>query len=209
MNENKIFFIGFNKTGTTTYHEIFKNVVRSVHDSGWPSKVKNRDFEYFDRYDCFSDGECPDYETLHTHFPGSKFILNTRGLHDWIMSRIKHIYRSYPNVCMGSMAKEWHSIPCKDDIIIRWIKKRNLYYERCLEYFKDKDNFLILNINDPELIDKLKTFTGLNLNLNFKTKNVRRRMKYKDTKYWDQIIMCAFNRLHISPQDYNSDLYLS
>ena len=205
---NKIFFIGFNKTGTTTYHSIFEKVVKSVHSSGWPSQVQRKNWQYLKKYECFSDGECVDYEILDKRFPASKFILNTRGLYDWIMSRIKHIYRIYPKMGKGRMAREWNNTKDKEAVIIKWIKKRNEYYKKCMDYFKNRDNFIILNICDERLIEKLKEISGLELDEKFKTKNIRKNMKFKDFAYWNEIILNAFKKLNVEKKDYNSDEYL-
>ena len=202
----KLFFIGFNKTGTTTYHSLFRHIIRSVHDSRWVSMANAHNTKYLSKFDCFSDGECVDFEFLDKRYPKSKFILNTRRLRDWIWSRIKHIYRNYPQPANGNMAKQWNTTSNKVDVIVDWIKKRDRYHKKCVEYFKNKENFLILNICDPESIQKLEKFTGMKLPKDNIPKNVRKQIKCKDEKYWNGVILQAFKRAGIKEIDSNTDL---
>ena len=82
---NKIFVIGFNKSATKTFHNLFlENNLNSQHYG------KSWDLE---KYDCFSDnGNNRDIHNLYEKFPNSIFILNTRRLDKWLISRFKHGY---------------------------------------------------------------------------------------------------------------------
>ena len=208
----KIFFIGFNKTGTTTYFYKFKDIMKSIHSKQWCTVSRktniNKILKYFSKYNCYSDGERANFNILDRHLPKSKFILNTRGLHQWILSRIKHIYRYHPRKSSGNMTKEWYKTKNKEDIIVNWIKRRNNYHRNAIKYFSNKDNFLILDINDPILNNKLQNFVGFNLNTDIK-KNTREQIKYKNIDYWNKIIFNAFNKLNIKKEDYNNLTYIN
>jgi len=84
----KIFFIGFNKTGTTTYYNLLKDKYKSVHNCKWSfiSRLDNtkKVKKYFSKSDVFCDGECSNFSKLDKLYPNSKFILNTRPIKDWI-----------------------------------------------------------------------------------------------------------------------------
>ena len=86
---NKYFIIGFNKTGTNTLHQLFlKNNLKSQHSGKWR----------LEQYQCFSDSEdIYRFEDLDKQYENSIFILNTRSLQKWIISRFKHGLRKKKN----------------------------------------------------------------------------------------------------------------
>ena len=82
---NKIFCIGFNKTGTSSMHQLFLDLgLRSYH--GIYSHFPIED-PIFGRFECFSDGNEHPFEQLDQTYPGSRFIVTTRALDDWLVSR--------------------------------------------------------------------------------------------------------------------------
>ena len=82
MNESykKYFVIGFNKTATCTFHDLFlKNKLTSQHATRWNT----------DNYTCFSDnGHLNDYKKLDLKYKNSIFILNVRELDKKLILRI-------------------------------------------------------------------------------------------------------------------------
>ena len=86
---NKVFCIGFNKTGTSSMDRLFTELgLKSFH--GYYSHIPVTDPLYRD-YQCFSDGDQHDFALLDRTFPGSRFIVTTRPLDDWLVSRIRHV----------------------------------------------------------------------------------------------------------------------
>ena len=89
----KIFVIGFNKTGTTSFDDLFKNLgINSIHDT---IPV----MEIIDKYDAFTDGEHPNFSEYFEKYPDSLFILNTRPMKNWLISRYKHAEHHEFNDC--------------------------------------------------------------------------------------------------------------
>jgi hypothetical protein len=91
----KYFVIGFNKTATLTFHELFlQNGLSSYHDgdSKFRGLVPKGTINWnTDLHTCFSDnGNYQDYKLLDTKYPNSIFILNVRRLDEWLVSRFKH-----------------------------------------------------------------------------------------------------------------------
>lgn len=95
----KVFCIGLNKTGTTSLHQAFQILgLKSLHDSYQADALINaaiqgnyRLLHYLEDYDAFSDYPFfRYYKELDIEYPGSKFILNTRNVDEWLASRIKH-----------------------------------------------------------------------------------------------------------------------
>lgn len=88
---NKIFVIGYNKTATCSIDALLsENGLNSYHSGG----LHEGDWD-INKYDAFSD-QHPDgtdffrFRKCHQNYPNSLFILNTRKLKDWILSRCGH-----------------------------------------------------------------------------------------------------------------------
>jgi hypothetical protein len=94
---NKIFFIGFNKTGTTTYAKIVGQQFKSTHNTRWTGKSRTLSdaklLNAFKNNTCYSDGEMCDFKRLDKLFPDSKFILNDRNIKNWLYSRVLWVHR--------------------------------------------------------------------------------------------------------------------
>ena len=144
----KYFVIGFNKTATHTFHNLFLQNNLTSHHNG--KQVRNKPLKYntnwtnIDSYECFSDnGNFQDYRLLDTKYPNSIFILNLRRLDEWLISRFKHGLRGcYEPARLCTKEK------CK-----KWISEREEFYRKILDYFKDKPNKLIIvSINEDQWI---------------------------------------------------------
>lgn len=163
MVQRKIFCIGFNKTGTTSLDKLFQLWKMSSFHGEYHELPF--DDNLFSEYQCFSDGESHDFKGLDNAFSGSKFILNTRKLDDWLVSRIKHIeYRLSNHLDTGWMAKEYTNNPTL--ALQAWISRRAAYYESVLDYFSDReDDLLIVNVCDctdqRELITSIASFLSI------------------------------------------------
>jgi hypothetical protein len=155
---NKIFAIGFNKTGTTSLHLFFQSLgLRSYHGVEWRSCDN---LELLSSYDCFSDGIPKDLQKLDNMFPNSKYILQVRDLDCWIFSRLAHIER---NKLSGKFIKgnpEWDNT---EFAIKSWIKRRNDHHKYVLSYFKNRPlDLLVINyIRDKYAVSKLVHFMGI------------------------------------------------
>jgi hypothetical protein len=159
----KIFCIGFNKTGTTSLHAFFNSLgLRSYHGmyNEW-----NINDPRFGEYDCFSDGNHHDFIELDQNFLNSKFILTSRRLDNWLISRVRHIEIRRMVNKSGWMRKEYEANPRR--ALERWITFRAPYYERVFSYFSNRPTDLFcLNICDGELnqkqnISRLLTFLSM------------------------------------------------
>jgi hypothetical protein len=168
----KYFVIGFNKTATSTIHNLFlNNGLRSQHDSLWDLL----------NYDCFSDGkfsQIGEFSELYKQFYNSIFILNTRNLRNWIISRFNHGYRGYIN---GNSDRNMY--PYTEDKIIRWVEYYNNHYLSVLNFFKDDpDKLIIVSIDDPNWISYLSD------QLHFKINNIYSTNIHPPCEKQDEII---------------------
>ena len=146
----KILFVGFNKTASSSIHKLLKK-------NNYKSKHTVNNFEnYIDKYDVLVDPGNEDiqnvinFKNIYLKYPEAIFILNTRDLNSWLVSRSKHYYRR------GVIKSDRFGYPINKKIIIDWIKERNQYYYKLLNFFKNKKNkFIILDIDNSNWIDFL------------------------------------------------------
>ena len=166
---NKIFIIGFNRTGTRTLHNYFnKNGVLSLH-WGYGRLAKRIKYNYendkpllegYGKYKVYSDMEdhfnfnyahITYFKELDKQYPNSKFILNVRNVDTWIRSRNHHMdgkYREYFCYKLNINTEELNNI---------WRKQYYEHYNNVIKYFKDTDKLLIFDI-EKDKVDKLNDF---------------------------------------------------
>lgn len=127
---DKVFALGFSRTGTTSLHKLFRKCNRnSWHGMKWN----------LDAYDAFTDGptgigELNDFTKLYAAYPKSLFILNTRPLEKWLISRGTHMYMK---------GKEGFD-PSDVETYISWILKREKHFLDVLRFFQNTPNKLIV-----------------------------------------------------------------
>ena len=171
---SKVFCVGFNKTGTTTLHRILGEQLsyRSAHKPRWTdwSITKNR--SRLDPFDAFSDGGCASIKNLDELYPEALFILNTRPLKHWVLSRHKAVERSRravrwaltKYVPLGFVAwviNRW-VLDNREGAVMRWIRIRNSYHEHVLRYFRDREGkLLVVNIEEDDFAERLAQFLGV------------------------------------------------
>lgn len=176
----KIFQIGFNRCGSTSLYKLFlENNVPSIH-WGTSSKkpiavliennyLKGRKLlEGIENFVFYSDMESifnnkyycsyvSYFKLLDQNYPESKFILNTRNLNNWIKSR-----KNFVSKLNGNYLKKHMEIFGKneDEILEDWKNNWLKHHENVQEYFKNKNNLLVFDI-EKDNIDKIKKFTCL------------------------------------------------
>ena len=216
----KIFCIGFNKCGTTSLHELFKDMgLKSTHNATW---WYWKDKDQFKNYDCFTDGyerytnklTFPNLENLENMFPDAKFILQTRDLDKWLISRLKHgvsqkISHRSGKAPFGSSRHIYtnglNHRKLNNQTIMRWVMDRNYWYNNVYEYFKNKDNLLIVDISDHDISSKINNFLGLNsesVNLKKTNKTINNRLDKYDNTIKNKIN--TFLEKYISKEDHNT-----
>lgn len=148
MTNKKIFVIGFNKTGTTSFHFLFKKLgINSSHN--WNIPV----IDEIDDYDAFTDRSHDNFREYYYKYPNSLFILNTRPLKNWIISRYKH--------ARNENWKESWCWPISLKKTLGWINHREKLFTEILNFFKDKpDKLILVNIEKENwqdfIVKKLK-----------------------------------------------------
>lgn len=177
MNKSyeKYFVIGFNKTATTTFDNLFsKNNLKSQHASKWET----------DKYTCFSDnGDLNNYKELDLKYENSIFILNVREIDKWLISRFKHGFRD-------KKKPNW-AYPFSREKCLDWIMKREKYHMEILDYFSETPKkIIIVNIEREGWINYLCS------QLHFKNENIESKNVYKTNgKIHKKIIEVVNNTL--------------
>ena len=145
----KYFVIGFNKTATSTIHNLFiNNNISSFHHTNWQLIWDD------ENYDSFSDnGNFQDIEKLYNKYDNSIFILNLRELDKWLISRLEH----------GVRTKETWAYNINNNKIIDWVLQRENHYKFVLDFFKkDQKKLIILDTTKENWIEYISNKLNLN-----------------------------------------------
>ena len=184
----KIFFIGYNKTATSSIHSLFLSLGYkcSHHPYKWDLK----------KFDVFSDtGSVPfikfddnfnyngngNYDTqnkvtnfnvfikLYNQYPNAIYVLNTRSLKKWLISRYKHGF------ARNKGDKNW-AWPIDEKLTIKWIHDREKYYNNIINFFSDKiEKLIIISIEKPSWQKELLSFLSIKKNVPEKIENKRNK----------------------------------
>ena len=203
MNYPKIFLIGFNKCGTTSFHEYFKaNNISSVH---WRAntlamaikdnqKSNNKLLDGIDSWTAYTDmicipgspwqrsnsdhqgliEGCRYFKGLHRDYPDALFILNTRDPMQWLRSRLKHDKGQFAIAYQRALASE--GIDCRKKLKLRWLQDWYNHHAEVISYFSKQspNQFLYFHISETP-VRKLTRF----LKPYFKIKNDHFPHKHK------------------------------
>lgn len=180
---NKVFGIGFHKTGTTSLGRALELLGYRVQgpfgitDPDIGEKALDRALELAEQYDAFQDFPWAVlYKELDQAYPNSKFILTVRPTDDWIDSVARHFgYRTNPirTWIYGVGYPKGH-----EDVYIERYEKHN---REVLDYFEDRpDDLLVLRVTEGEGWEKLCPFLGKDLpETNFPKANTTKQRRVK------------------------------
>lgn len=187
----KVFFIGYNKTGTTSFHQFFKNNgYTSFHHS---KRIDNKRkylgniiknnlrnnvklLDSIENQDVYSEFcLCTNtvyfegsefFDLLDYQYPESYFILQTRNEDDWIKSRFMHkLQRKDSFKSRASTALSLND----SELETFWRHKRRTVHNRIEKYFESNNKFIKYDL-DHDNIDKI---------INFLSQDY-----FLDKKYW-------------------------
>jgi hypothetical protein len=193
----KIFQIGFNRCGTTSIFQFFEshclNRPKCVHweqgnlaltmllnmKEGRPLlEGQYEDFDvYTDMQALVQDREGNkdmflahmEFEILDRQYPGSRFILNTRNVDDWIRSRTRH----YRQLGLTEIMERIYG----KDFEGTWRRQWKEHHENVTKYFEGRNDLLVYDIDKdkaakiadflPELTFDDRQFPKINWNPDF------------------------------------------
>lgn len=191
--EKKIFFIGFNKTGTGFYNTLFKSHdYKTLHYSYW----RTGNPRILSKYDVFSDGCLHHFKKIYQLYPNAYFILNTRPLRPWLISKANHVeHNTLPNIPgIKQIINFFHRKIWGTDAyynrktLEKWIYERENYHNAVKNFFQNK-KLLVLNIEDKEKLQKLEHF--INLKIQFPDKKLnyfKKKLTPKKISLIDEVI---------------------
>ena len=163
----KVFCIGLNKTGTISLHHALTALgLTSLHWGGQASRraveraIREGKplLEYLGDYDAYSDIQrlSVSFDVLDRQYPGSKFILTTRDVGGWIDSRRRHVERNRERKARGEY--EGTFLEIEPD---RWRQQFLDHHARVEEYFRDRDDLLVMRITQGDGYELLCPFLGV------------------------------------------------
>ena len=201
LRKKKIFAIGFNKTGTSSLHNLFESFgLLSYHGIRWRDCD---DLRFLGSFDCFSDGIPKDLAKLDRLFPDSKFILQVRELDCWVYSRLADIDQNKEK----NNHAEYSRMNNTERDIKAWIQKRNDYHLFVLTYFAERPaDLLIVNfIRDESAAIKVANFLGYKGRLHKPESSVNPQ-KFIPANY-TEMLRNSIAELGIPESELNYDIY--
>lgn len=157
---HKVFFIGFNKCATRSFHRFFHECGVNSYHAADKSDVDEavlrniaegrKALDTVDQYDVYLDTEAirVNFQALDRDYPGSKFIFNVRDPNQWLLSRLNHgdgTYVQYMNDYYG-VDRPWH------EWVAIWRQEFLEHEQAVLAYFKGRgDQFLRFDIGTSAL----------------------------------------------------------
>ena len=183
-NKEKIFNVGFHKTGTTSLtHFMSDNGYKTLHrpayamqrlnlgsqfdiDEGSTGPVKLENIvdktllqELVQEFDFFSDNPWPLlYRLLDQSFPNSKFILTRRNTDSWINSLVK-----YSDSQHTRMRQLIYGYGNPENHVTRYRKVYIRHNKDVVGYFGNRKDLLVIDIEDDDsaIAESLAEFLGL------------------------------------------------
>jgi hypothetical protein len=200
----KIFCIGYNKTGTTSLERLMNNNnINSAPQKPFECNMESYFYKNYStfvnmikddyhKYDFFQDipFSLPNfYKVLDEEFDDAKFILTVRDNEDeWYDSLIRFYKKVFVNFDTPKKISYTYEGLIYKILTLAWnSKKDNPYDEKLLkesylkhikdvkEYFKDKNNLLIINLSQNNVIEKIENY----LNIELKNKEIPHLNKTK------------------------------
>ncbi|MBE0359622.1 MULTISPECIES: sulfotransferase [Pseudoalteromonas] len=189
---SKIFIIGLPRTGTTSISVALLEMGLLVAHTAFTKKA-------FEMADAVSDAPCfSDYMHLDTLFPGAKFIYLSRDVDKWVPSITMLLQKMAPHLEPKTgkfnpiLKRSFHSLfPATLPLTHNALAECYLNHERAVfTYFKDRNDFLAIDVSEPNSLLKLKQFLGKTVegDTDFPKLNVGRQVaNWKEYKHPNKI----------------------
>tara|TARA_R100000234_G_scaffold12058_1_gene6697 strand:+ start:5258 stop:5863 length:606 start_codon:yes stop_codon:yes gene_type:complete len=151
----KIFNLGMSKTGTTSFYYLMQKLyIKSYHDISISDHSVDELKKEFTLMDCYSGALSHRYKDIYTAFPDAKYVLTIRDELGWLKSARKqftyedHNFSKFRNYIFGT-TKVWE-LSDKD-----MLDSYNKINTEIIDFFKNKENFMVLNFINSTDRDKL------------------------------------------------------
>lgn len=149
----RVFGIGLNKTGTSSFHEALTILgYHSLHWGGPPIRIEiEQSIEAGEplltrldpTYDAFSDIEvlAKNFAVLDEQYPGSRFMLTVRPVDAWIDSRRRHVENNIRRKAAGEYDGKFLVVDEK-----RWRRQWKRHVSSVRDHFSGRDDFVEVDI---------------------------------------------------------------
>jgi Sulfotransferase domain len=149
----RVFCIGLNKTGTSSFHEAMQILgLKSFH---WGGPTVRRTVEAAlaegrpllsgldSTIDAFSDIEAlsKNFDLLDDQYPGSRFVLTVRPIDAWVDSRRRHVERNLVRREAGEYSGSFLVVDEE-----RWGREWQDHVRRARQYFAGRRDFLEVDL---------------------------------------------------------------
>ena len=195
------------KTGTSTITKTLKaNGLNCIHSPTWTNWSKEKNKTKLNQYDAYSDGWTVNYQWLDAEFD-AWFVLNTRNLKSWLISRWNHRNRRNGQPKYLKKLSSGKKLDNSERAVIEWILERNEYHKEMIKYFSGNPNFITLDIEKEPVSDVL---TKLSLVSNKKiTSLMSANITSKSHRYIKNPapVLAALNKLSLTEKEC-SEFYL-
>lgn len=189
---SKIFIIGLPRTGTTSISVALLEMGLTVAHTAFTKKA-------FEVADAVSDAPCfSDYMHLDQLFPNSKFIYLTRELDSWLPSITMLLGKMAPHLVpkfgkFHPILKRSFHHTFSVNLPLTELELTDCYHRHqraVLAYFKDREDFLTIDVSHQGSIQKMAKFLGLKTDQesNFPKLNVGRNVaSWKEYKHKSKV----------------------
>lgn len=145
--KQKVFVIGFQKTGTTSLEHALQYLGYRVYGGDknllkfdTKDELKSYIQKTLESWDAVQDMPWPQvYRELYDLYPEAKFILTVRDTDKWIQSVIKY----FASIRVP-LHRKIYNVPCAEGYEGVYKTVYNKHNEDVLEFFKDKNNFMVM-----------------------------------------------------------------
>ncbi|MGI9604124.1 MAG: sulfotransferase [Acidimicrobiales bacterium] len=164
----RVFGIGLNKTGTSSFHEAMTVLgYTSLHWGGPSIRMEiEKSIEAGEplltrldpAFDAFSDIEvlAKNFALLDQQYPGSRFVLTVRPIDAWIDSRRRHVENNIARKAAGEYDGFFLEVDEK-----RWRRQWKRHVSAAREYFAGRDDFVEVDITDSPTWQPFCTLLGI------------------------------------------------
>lgn len=197
MEQNKVFVLGFHKTGTTSLETALTELGYKVYGGDKNLlKYENRDelreyiLKLMQNWDAVQDMPWPlFYKELYEFYPSAKFILTYREPEVWIKSVVRYFAKMHI-----PLHQKIYKVPSAEGYEETYLKIYNDYNIEVQKFFADKNNFLLMKMGKNFDYKTLCEFLGIiNVPENDfprSRKNAQKLSKYKlyrmmRSAYWN------------------------
>ena len=185
-SDKQIFFIGFNKTATTSLHFYFKqNNISSIHyknnkhcalnvmlDNLKHKKPVLDGLPYRIFLDFLNDENLDLYKKIYQEHPDAKYVLQIRDKKKWILSRLNFMNGGYTKF----LNRKYNRNMTVQQYITLWSRLYDQHINDVKSFFIDSPNLYVYNIDTDNLSDLLNF-------LDVKCNNLQVSREYGKTRH--------------------------